>query len=614
MSFRVLAGIVTILIGIGLLAGLGLAIPKGTQPTAGVTGDTLLLVYSDDPDTLNPITSSDTVSEAFQRQVYEYLADRDFANPDKWAPKLATSWEFDPKTLEYTIHLRRGVMWHPMRLPNGKLLPEAEFTAADVKFTFDVILNPHVEAASLRSYYEDPDAKDESQRYKIKVSVVDKYTVKVRWTKPYFMSKEFTLSIGMIPRHVFSVDQNGEPIALNTSLREFADGFNQHWANTQMCGTGPMMYKRWIRNQRLVLVRNPKYWDKPFPFERLIYRSIPNSNTSTQMVLKGDLDLAAIPDKDQYLQKKSHPDVVPGKMVTVQDPADPGAVWEEFRAASPGAKGTVKFVEYPYPGYRYIGYNLRRKLFEDVRVRRALSHAVPVETIINQVFKGLAIPNPGPFTPGSSAFDKGIEPIAYDLEAARKLLSEAGWQDLNRDGVREKTIDGVVIPAQFELMIYSDSASFRTVAEIVKENARKIGVNVLVSPTKWALFLQKLNNHEFDAAMLGWGGVWQEDPFQIWHGSKADEPYSSNFIGYRNAEVDKLIEKLRVTLDEKEQIPLYHEIHRRIYEDQPYTFLFSEKATGAYSARLDDVRFYRIRPCTKATEWRALEARDLGTW
>jgi ABC-type transport system substrate-binding protein len=104
---------------------------------------------------------------------------------------------------------------------------------------------------------------------------------------------------------------------------------------------------------------------------------------------------------------------------------------------------------------------------------------------------------------------------------------------------------------------------------------------------------------------LGWGSAWKEDPFQLWHGSQADEPYSSNFVRYRNPRVDALIDRLRVTLDEKRQIPLYHEIDRLIYEDQPYTFLFAEDATSGYNARLDDVRFYRIAPCINIPEWRS---------
>ncbi len=97
--------------------------------------------------------------------------------------------------------------------------------------------------------------------------------------------------------------------------------------------------------------------------------------------------------------------------------------------------------------------------------------------------------------------------------------------------------------------------------------------------------------------------AWKDDPYQIFHGSQADVPDSSNAGGYRNPQVDRLIDELRVTLDPKRQIDLYHKIHRLIYEDQPYTFLFADKETAGYDARLENVRFYKIRPCVDSREW-----------
>ncbi len=556
----------------------------GVKPAAD---DVLHVSYPHGPDTINGITASDTVSNAFQRLVYESLGEQDYKDPGNILPSLATRWEFDEDTLTYTIHLRKGVKWHPMRLPDGQLLPEKEFTSRDVKFSFDCVLNPYVEAAHIRSYYEDPDAEEASKRYKIKLDVVDQYTVTVKWTEPYFLSKEFTLAgFPIIPRHVYSVDENGEPISFDFSSKEFAEGFNNHWANNKMCGTGPMILKRWKRNQELVLQRNPNYWGAPYYFKQIVYRCIPNPNTPTQLLLQNELDWAAITQKDKFIQCKQEPNVLAGK---------------------------VKLVDFEYPGYRYVGYNLRRDLFKDRRFRQALAHATPVQQIIDNVFKGLAIPISGPFLPGSRAADPDLKPIAYDLEKARKLLDEAGWKDTDGDGIRDKMINNVKVKASFDLMVYADSPSFRTIGEIIKENCRKIGVDVKISPAKWALMLQKLRKWDFDAAMLGWGTSWSKgDPFQIWHGSQADVKESSNHVGYRNDKVDALIEQLRVTLDEEKQDELFHQIHRLIYADQPYTFLFSEKQTAGMNANIENVKFYRVRPCRDTREWYRKTAKPTG--
>lgn len=556
---------------------------SGAKPAEN---DVLLLSYAQDPDTLNPITGSDNVSEAFQSRILDSLANTDFRDPDKFEPALATHWEFDPEKLEYTIHLRKGVKWHPMRLPNGTLLPETEFTARDVAFTFQVILNRHVEAAHLRSYYESTKSTDDADRYRIKVRLVDKYTITVRWTEPYFLAKEFTLAaFPIIPRHVYSVDRDGQPISYDFSSKEFAEGFNNHWANKLLCGTGPMRFKEWTRNERLAMERNPDFYGEPYFFSGVVYRCVPNPNTMRQLLLQNVLDFGSITEKDQYLQSKDNANVKAGK---------------------------VRLLEFVYPSYRYIGYNLNRDLFKDKAVRMALSHAVPVQKIIDEVFKGLAVPATGPFMPGSSASDASVKAIPFDLDKARALLDGAGWKDSDGDGVRDKMIDGRKVPARFDLLIYSQAPSYQTIAEIFKEQARKIGVEVQISPAEWALMLQKVRKRDFDASMLGWALPWRQDPFQVWHSSQADVPDSSNHVAYRNPEVDKLIDQLRVTLDEKKQSELYHEIHRKIVEDQPYTFLFVDKQTGACDARLQNVNFYKVRPCYDSREWTATAPRSQG--
>ena len=548
--------------------------------------DTLLLYYGDDPDTLNLITSSDTVSTAFQRQVYESLANQSFANPDEWEPALAESWEFDEESLVFKIKLRKGVYWHPMTLPSGKELPRTEFTTADVKFTFDCILNEKTEATSLRSYYLDPDAKDDTEKYKIKVTVIDPYNIKIQWTKPYLLVKDFTLGAPVMPRHVYGMDKNGEPISLDfRNSQEFADVFNNHWANTSMCGTGPLIFKEWKKEQEVTLERNPEYWGEPFYFSKVVYRYISNPNTALQQILQNDVDWGAIPQKDQYIQSKENANV---------------------------KSGEVKLVDFEFPGYRYMGFNQKRELFKDKNVRWAVSHAVPIDDIIEKIYFNLASRLTGPFLPGSTANDASIEPVAYDLEKARQLLDEAGWKDTDDNGIRDKVISGKKVEAIFELMIYAESPQYRQIAEIIRENCRKIGMDVKITPAQWALMLQKLKKKDFDATILGWALNWKGDPFQLWHGSQADEPDSSNAIGYKNPEVDKLIEELRETLNEDKQVELYHKIHRLIYDDQPYTFLFMDRATAGHDSRLENIEFYKIRPGYDSREWYSTKARVLG--
>jgi ABC-type transport system substrate-binding protein len=563
------------------------ALPGGQETRGGVKAgtDTLMLTYLNDPNTINPIIANDSVSEDFLRWVSDPLADRKFSNPDEFEPVLAERWEFDEKNLEYTIHLRKGVKWHPSKYPDGSAIPSREFTSEDVKFTFDCIVNKHVDAASLRSYYEDPEARDESEKIKIRVTVVDLHTLKVKWTKPYIMSEEFTLGVPIIPKHIFSLDDKGEPLSLDVASEEFAKGFNDHWANSIPSGTGPMMISAWKKNDRLELARNPDYWGKPFYFSKVVFRNIPNLNTSRQMLLNGELDSASIPDKDLYLQTKDQPAVKEGK---------------------------VLLDEYDYPVYRYIGWNFKREIFKNRAVRTALAHAIPVQQIIDKVLHGLGQRLSGPFLPTSDGYDNSLPPVSYDLDKARQLLDDAGWKDSTNNGIRDKSINGKQFELRFDFMISADIPTYKTIAEIVKEEFRKIGVDVQISPVKWTLMLEKLHKKEFDVCMLGWALSWKQDLFQIWHGSQADVPESSNAIGYRNPELDKLIETQRTTFDPERQRELCRKMHKIIYDDQPYAFLFVEKQTAGHRARIKNVNFYKIRPCKDAREWHApsTEARN----
>ncbi len=548
----------------------------GVEPAAS---DVLRVSYSDEPETLNPITAGDATASLFQSFVYEQLADRDMADPDQLVPRLAEKWEFDEKSLTYTIHLRKGVKWHPMTLPDGTEMDQPEVTTRDVKFTFDCMLNPHIPAA-LRGDFEDSEAKDEAHRYKIRLEIVDDYTFRVVWTKPYFLSRDSTLLVTIVPRHVFSVDKQGDLISLDFSSREFADGFNRHWAGTQMCGTGPLMFVDWNRNERVVLKRNPEYWGDPFYFSRMVFGSEPNSYTLLQKLLQNEIDWADIDEKDLYLQSLHNRNVESGKVV---------------------------LKTYEYPGYRYIGYNLRRPLLRDKKVRRALTHGIPIEQIIKTVFDNLAVQVTGPFALHNKAYNHDVKPLDYDLDRARKLLDEAGWRDTNRDGTRDKVVDGRRVEAHIDLMIEANSSQYLTVGQIIQSNWRRLGIRVDLTPAQQALMSQRTRAKDFDAVLRGWALSWDADPYQTWYSGNAELADTSNIIGYANPEVDKLVTELRVTFNRQKQLDLYHRIHELIYEDQPYTFLFSEKQTCGYNGRLQNVNFFPVRPCVDYRKWYAKE-------
>ena len=112
-----------------------------------------------------------------------------------------------------------------------------------------------------------------------------------------------------------------------------------------------------------------------------------------------------------------------------------------------------------------------------------------------------------------------------------------------------------------------------------------------------------MDEKQFDAYTGGWGMNWESDPYQIWHSSQADVPKGSNRVGFRDPEVDHLIEELRATFDRSERIDRYRTIHRRIYDAQPYTFFRVPHTIFCWWDEVRGVRFPRVAPQTDSGPW-----------
>ena len=531
---------------------------------ADISNDELHRSYSDPPDLLNPLISNDTTSGSFLRHTTEVFAGRRVQNPDEWEPFLAEKWEkteTDDGKLVFDIKLREGVMWHGV-----KTIEPMEFTSKDVVFSYRVVMNRSVRCPHTRSYYTDL----ESVRRR------GKYQVRFTWSKKYFLAEDLTLGFPIIPEHIFSMKEDGSPMPADASSEEFGSLFNNHWFNNWICGTGPYKLETYEPNERVVLVRNDDYWGtKPF-YKKLLFQRIQEDTKSYLTFLKGELDTEGLsPKQYEELQER-----------------------DEFKS------GEVKTAIFDYPSYLYLGWNLTKPIFRDKQTRWAFAHATPRDKIIETIGRGLATKTDGPFNIHSDAYDKTLPAVSYDPDKARALLEEAGWRDTDGDGIREKNMEGKRIPLEFSIITVEGREDTRKISEVLRSEYGKIGAKVEISPLPWGQFLNMLKERSFDCCMLGWSLGWKQDPNQLWHSSQADEPESSNHISYRNKEVDQLIETLRYTLDEEKQIDLYHRIHRLIYEDQPYCFLWVSKAIAAYNGRLSGVKYYStIRPGYDQREW-----------
>jgi ABC-type transport system substrate-binding protein len=421
--------------------------------------------------------------------------------------------------------LRSGVLFHDGR----------KVDAGDVKFTYEEIMNP----ANLSPRTADYEPVKS-------VEIIDPLTVRIVYKRLYSPAIG-TWSIGILPSHLLddkalrkeALRRGMDPENFSMRLSEF---------NRRPIGSGPFKFREWKADRHIALDRFEDYWEGAPLYQRYYYRIIPDLLTQEMEFYAGTID--------SY-------DVQPHQVERLS--ADPA-----FQSFS----GTAF-------GYTYIGYNMRRKPFDDVRVRLALGMAIDKPKIIDYVLYGQGELITGPFAKQTDFYDHSIEPVPYDPEGALALLEEAGWRR-GEGGWLEKNGNRL----QFTLITNSGNDLRKAVLAIAQDSWRRIGIDVRTDLLEWSVFLQeRINKTDFDACVLGWSMGIDPDLYQIWHSSQTN-PHQLNFVGFKNADADDLIIKIRQEYNHQKQMEYCHELHRIIAREQPYTFLYVGKWTAVLDKRI----------------------------
>lgn len=533
-------------------------------PGAKMGGELRLTTRSDFKGFNQTIENSTDVSEVYSVFIGGYLARRHFTNPDKWHPDLAVSIVPNSEYTEYHVKLRKGVKWHrptvDLANPRYKWLEsEREVVADDFLFALEMILDEKVEgAAPARSYFKEFD----------RLEVINDHEFKVHWKKKVYSSKEITLSLYPQPRWLYGADEDGtlypkEIVGLK---------LNNHWYNDRGIGTGPYRFVESKPGEYLKLTRNDSFYGGRAAIKDISYIIIRDPNAGLLRFKKGEIDLMAL-SASQYRKEIL-----------------------EAEANSPFKTGKFNHDILPRLAYRYLGWNARDPLFADKRVRRAMTHAFNREKIVTEVFMGLGKIITGNFYIDTPWYDKSIKPLAFDLEASKALLEEAGWSDSDGDGVRDKMIDGQKVDFEFQILIYNNFPEIKSASDIFKEDLIKVGVKMNITPVDWPIMQKKMEGKEFQAYTGGWGLGWEADPNQLWHSSQADEPKGSNFVSFKNKEADEIIEKAFTAFDFEERKALFNRFHNILHEEQPYTFFMAPDSVVVYSSKLKNVTYQKPRP------------------
>lgn len=483
----------------------------------GKVGDTFYIVINSEPESLHPISSVDVYSRQVQGYTVDSLMVRN-SDTYEWEPALAERYEVGPNDKYYTFYLRKSAKFH-----NGDPV-----TAHDVKFVYDAIMNPAFKAMALQPYYENIKS----------VEVIDKYTVRFYIKKRYFNNFNVIAGSIVIPKSVYSDPKKK--------------------LNKTIVASGPYYIEKYKKGKSIILKRNKNWWGwkikkgalaETYNFNKIYIRFSRDETMRLEMVKKGKVDFTWLTG-DQYVKKTN------------------GKMW--------GKKVFKKEVKNKIPkGFNFVGLNFSNDLFKEREVRIALTHLMN-RKLMNEKFKSnKSLLATGPWYPQSMYADPSVKPIPFSPKKAQVLLRNQGWVDSDKNGVLDKKIKSKRRDFSFTLLFSNkDTEKYLTV---YKEDLKKAGILMKLQYVEWNSFLKSLDSKKFDAVALGWGGgSVHNDPKQIWHSSSARKG-GSNFIGYKNAEVDKLIDEGRTIIDNKKRKEYWKKVFKLIANDAPYIFMFVRK-------------------------------------
>ncbi len=362
------------------------------------------------------------------------------------------------------------------------------------------------------------------------VEAIDEYTVRVTTDSPD------ALMLGVMAQH------------WNMVPPEYTEEVGDNAFGQAPVGTGPFQFVEWVREERVVLEANPNYWRAGLPrVDEVVYVPIPESSTRMAAIQTGEVDIV--------------------NRLTFEQ--------AESLQGMPG----VEVVTYPVDRAFYIAFNNLTtgvgEPTEDVRVRQAMNYAVDREAIVQSLFGGFAELSTGLLTSGNLGYDHSLDPYPYDPDRARQLLAEAGY------------------PNGFEIGFAAPEGAYTNfvqVAEAVQGYLRDVGIEtdlaVMESGRYWDLEAEKALPPLF-------GDSWSERSGEALPRLRgALDGWDASFSAWQEDTITAYMDAIEVTIDQDERAAIYTELHRYMFENPPFIYLYVPET---FEAIRDNVVDYRPR-------------------
>lgn len=475
---------------------------SGDGESAG--GGTLIFGRGGDSVALDPAAVTDGESFKVTKNIFDTLLSYGEQDTDI-KEGLAKDWEVSEDGLTYTLMLREGVKFH-----DG-----TDFNADAVVFNFERWMNGDKESFY---YYKSMFGgfKGDEGHVIESVTAKDDYTVEFKLKRP---QAPFLKNLAMSPFAIASPE----------AIEKYGDKFGEN-----PVGTGPFVFDQWNRNDKIVVTKNENYWMDGYPkLERVIFRAIPDNSARLNALMAGEIDL--------------------------MDGLNPSDVSQVEN------KEDLEVFYRPSMNVGYLGLTTNREPLNNKKVRQALNHAVDKQAIIDAFYAGQAEPAKNPMPPVISGYNDEIEPYEYDLEKAKALLKEAGYED----GF-DMELWAMPVPRPY-------MPDGQKVAEVIQKSFAEIGVNAEIKSYEWATYLEKARNGEADSFLLGWTGDNGDADNFLYVLLDKDNIGSNNYSYYSNDELHDILIEAQSTPDEEKRNELYKKAQEIVHEDAPWIPLVHSK-------------------------------------
>ncbi len=520
--------------------------------------DNVLVVQTvGEPDNLHP-TNGATTSRSWVLQLTSNAILRTDLMRMEAAPDLAVALpEISANKLEYTYQLRKDARWD-----DG-----SPITAEDAVFTIMANACPLTANRAFKSFY--------SNVAKVITYPNDAYRFTVVMQREAMLNAIFLTDFSVMQRKFYDPQNvlagytaaqfNDPNFVPDAPLEKWANEFNDPKYGNDLAllnGCGPYEVVEWNRGSTMVLQRKKNHWTQnvkdpteyqvAYP-EKIVFKIITDPNAQKLELLAQTVDVSTWMGTQVVMELMQEPEF--NKHYNVQ-------FADNF-------------------SYNYIGLNMRpdgiqrKKIFDDVLVRRAMAYLIPVDELIQTLANGYAKRQASMISPLKPEYNTSLALIPFDVERAKQLLDSAGWKDTDGNNVRDKMINGVKTELRVEFKHQAGQKFVEDAALMIKEAAYRAGMDMVIVPVETNTLKEQLAKHDFDMYMSALAsGSMPEDHSQLWHTSAFAEG-GMNYVGFGSPETDALIDSINIAVDTATRHPLVRRLQQHVYDEQPFIFLYS---------------------------------------